>query len=315
MLYPDMVDQAHFSVETSRGKDRWVGGTGDSLERFGVDELEVVDRKILRSIPEQVGASGIQVERGILFSGACEVAGGHEGPAKTRGVLTLRGSQSGIPGGEGQAVLFSNGGMTDDFDRDIQVADHSADERKLLEVLVSENSEVRLDQVKELEDNRQDTIEVSRTARSAEIPGEQGLAEEDRVIRMVKGFFFRSEGDVDTFGFAELKIFYERLRIIGKVADLVELDRVDKDRDDHGAGGSDQLTGFAEECEMALMESSHCRDKGERAGVFPNQVFCSADVRDCLDHCPNVVKLPGTAIKIILRLLFLTGEALSLERL
>ncbi len=303
--YPDMVDQSHFSVKTSRGKNCWLGDTSDRLQRLGVDELEIVDRKILRGISEQVGAGRIEVDRGILFSGDCEVPGGHEGAANTRGVLTLLSCQPGIPGGEGKAALFSNSGMADDFDRDIQVADHSSDQGKLLEVLVSENGKVRLDHVEELEDNRQDTIEVSRAARPAKVPGEQGLGEEDRVIGMVKSLFFRSKGDVDTFGFAELKILFEGLRVVGEVADAVELDRIDEDRDDHGAGGADQLTGFAEERKMPLMEGSHGRDNRKRAGVFPDQVLYGIDVRYRFNHYASVVRDSQYSMKIISRFLFL----------
>ena len=274
----NVVDEAHGAVKTGGGKGDGGGDFGNRLEGFGIDEFEVVDLKIGEGLLQQMMAGSVEVDGGGLFAVFSEIAGGEEGAANSGGVGAVFGGKLAIAGGEGEAVGFPNGGMTDDFNGDIEIPNHASNEGELLEVFVTEDGEVRLEDVEKLEDNGEDTIEVTGAGGSAKVFGEEGLGDEGGVVGGVEAGNPGNEGEVDPFFFAEGEIFLEWLGVIFKVFGAVELDGVDEDGDGDGSFGPDLLAGGSNELEVAFVESSHGRDEGERAGGGPEGIPDSVDV-------------------------------------
>lgn len=297
VLNSDMVDQSHFSIKARRGEGRRAGDAGDCLQGFGIDEFEVVDGEVGGSVGDEVGAGAFQVDARVLFSGDGEVAGGQEGPANAGGVLPLIVGQADVSGRHGESVRLANRRVVDDFDGDIQVANHAVDERQLLEVLFSKDREIRGDEVEKFEDNGEDSVEVARAAGSAKISGEQRVGDENRVIGMVEGFFFGGEGEIDSCCCAKSEVLLEGLGVVSEVADAIKLDGIDEDRDHHGSGGADQLAGMAKEGEVPFVERTHRGNKGDRGRVIFDQLFYSVDVGYGRDHVCIVVLMRRKSTK------------------
>ena len=114
------------------------GELGDGLQGRGVDELEVIDAEISRSVFEKVGFYRGEIDGGGLLAGLDEVSGGGEGALDARGVGVVVGNEFAIAGGEGEAVVLADGRMTNNFDWYIEIADHAIDEGELLEVFFAE---------------------------------------------------------------------------------------------------------------------------------------------------------------------------------
>lgn len=77
------------------------------------------------------------------------MGGGEEGPPDAGGVLSVSGGEVAIPRGHGEAIGFADGGVADDFDGDVEVADHAFDDGELLVVFLAEDGEVWEDEVEE----------------------------------------------------------------------------------------------------------------------------------------------------------------------
>jgi hypothetical protein len=241
----DMIDQANLVIKASRRKDGRTGDRGDGLEGLAVDELEVVDGEVFRSIFAQDAAGGIEVDGGVLLAGDANVLSGPEGAVDAGGIGSLGRGESGISGRKSEAVIFTDGWVADDLDRHVEVPDHAMDESELLEVLFSKDRKVGLEDIKKLQDDGQDAIKVSWTGFSAEVLGQEGLRDEDRMIGLVERLFFREEGNIDARGFAQGEIIAQGLRVIREVGDAVKLDGIDKDRDRHGSPWANVFAGCA----------------------------------------------------------------------
>lgn len=231
-----------------------------------------------------MGAGGVEVDRGGLFAGFGKGAGGEEGAADAGGIGAMGGSELAVAGGEGEAVGFPDGGVADDFDREIEVPDHAADESELLEVLVSEDGGVRADDVEELEDDGEDAIEVAGSGGSAEVGGEEGLGNEGGVVLFVERGGFGDEGDIGSFGRGEGEIVFERAGVGAEVLGAVELDGVDEDGNDDGAFRPHLLPGGAEKSEVTFVEGAHGGDEGDLSGPILEVFLNRVDVRVSKDH-------------------------------
>ena len=139
------------------------------MEGEGVEEFEVVDVEVGGGVFEEVVAGGVEVRGGGLFAVFGEVAGGEEGAADSGGVGAVLGGELAVAGGEGEAVGLADGGVGNDFDGDVEVADHATDEGELLVVFVSEDGEIGLEDVEEFEDDGEDAIEMSGAGGAAEV--------------------------------------------------------------------------------------------------------------------------------------------------
>lgn len=279
-----MINQANPVIKASRRQDGGPGHRGNGLQGFGIDELEVVDGEVGRSLFEEEAPGGLEIDGGILLTGDAEVPSSAEGTLDAGGIGSLRSGESGISGGKGEAVIFADGRVTDDLDRHVEVPDHAMNEGELLEVLFTKDREVGLEDIKELQDNGEDAVKVSRSGLSAKVFGEEGFRDENRVIGLVESLFFGDEGDIDTLGFAQGKVIFQGPGIIGEVCRAVELDGVDEDRDHDGSCWPHVFSGGAEEFEVAFVQGSHGGNEGEWAWHFLQRGPYRVDVSDTCDH-------------------------------
>lgn len=288
----NVINQAHFSVKACRSKNDGLRDLRNGLQGFRVDKLKVIDGEVLRSVGEEVVFGAPQIDGRILFSGERQVAGCRECPLDSWRVFAVLRSQADVSGGKGEAIGFPNRWVAHDFDGDVQIANHPLDEGDLLKVLISKNSVGGLEKIEELQDNGEDSIEMTRAARTAQVFGEKRFGDEDRVIGMVEEFFFRSEGEIDSFLFAEREIGLQWSRILGQISDSIELNRVDEDRDRDSSSGADQLAGSTDQSQMSLVKRPHGGDQSEGSGQVSGHLRDGCDFRSDFDHVVNVVN-PG----------------------
>ena len=280
-----MIDQTNRAVKTRRCQSGGGGELGDGLQGRGVDELEVIDAEISRSVFEKVGFCRGEIDVGGLLAGLDEVSGGGEGALDARGVGVVVGNEFAIAGGEGEAVVLADGRMTNNFDWHIEIADHAIDEGELLEVFFAENSAVGLEDVEQFQNHGEDAIEMPGAGGTAEVFGEEGFRDEDGAVGEVEFAGIGDKGEIDTFGVAGGEVVFKSFGVIKEVLGAVELDWIDENRDRDRAPGADFFTRRTEQGEVSLVERSHCRDEGEgtRSGRkrFPNRgnIVVAADHR------------------------------------
>ena len=73
-------------------------------------------------------------------------------------------AQVAVARAHGQAAGLATGRYTDDFHREEQVADHAADDRQLLEILLAKAGDIRLDDMEQLAGHGGDATEMAGTA-------------------------------------------------------------------------------------------------------------------------------------------------------
>lgn len=261
----NVVDEPHGPVKTGGGKGDGGDDLGHGLKGYGVDEFKVIDFECRGGLVEEVVAGGIEVYGGGLFAVFGQIAGGEKGAANAGGIGAVFLSELAVSGGEGEPIGFADGGVADDFDRDIEIAGHSTNEGELLEVLVPEDGEVGLKDVEELEDDGQDAIEVARSGGSAKVLRQERFGDEGGVIRGVETENLRDKGEIDAFFFAEGEVFLDRPGVVLEVPGAVELDGVDENGDGDGSGRSDLFAGCPDELEMTFVQCSHRGNEGKGA--------------------------------------------------
>jgi len=279
-----VVDEANGTVEASGREGDGGGDFGDGLEGLGVDEFKVVDFETGEGFLEEMVAGGVEVDGRRLLSVLSEIAGGEEGAANSGGVGAVFGGELSVAGGEGESIGFTNGGVADDFDGDIEIAHHAPDEGELLEVLVSEEGDVGLEEIEEFQDDGEDAIEVTWAGGSAEVSGEERFGDESGVIGGVKVWNLRDEGEIDSFLFAEGEVVFERLGIISEILGAVELDGIDENGDGDRSAGADVPAGGPDELKVSFMQGSHGGNQGEGPGGGLEGLVERGDVREAGDH-------------------------------
>ena len=261
----DVVDEADVAVEDGGGEEGGVGDFCDGLEGVAVDELEVVDGGAGGGLFD-VGAGGVEVDLGALFSGGGDVFCGEEGAADAGSVGALLGGEAEVARREGEAVVFADGVEAVDFDGHAEVADHASDDGELLVVLLSEDGVVGLEEVDEFEDDGADSVEMAGAGGAAEVFGEEGFGDGDGVVSCVELAGFGCKEKIDSFGLGGSEVSFPGAWIGLEVGGAVELEGVDEDAGEDGAFGADDVAGFAEEGCMSGVQGAHGGD--ERGGVF-----------------------------------------------
>ena len=174
--------------------------------------------------------------------------------------------QVAVPRAHGQPVLLAHDRRADDVDLEVQVADHAADERQLLVILLAEDCDVRVDDHEELQDDGRDAAKVTGTMRAAERLREP--LHRDRRLRPVRVDVVRigREEHVDTRGGEERAVMFQVARIAREVVGAVELRGVDEDRghDEIGVPPRD-----LDQRRMPGMERAHRRHERD-ARVLPS---------------------------------------------
>ena len=280
-----MIDQTNRAVKTRRCQSGGSGELGDGLQGNRVDELEVVDGKISRGVAEKMGFCGVEINCGRLFTGLDEISGGGEGALDAWSVGAVFWSKFTISGRKGEPVGFADGRVADNFDRNVQIADHTINEGELLEVFFAKNGTVGLEDVEQFQDDGENALEMPGAGGSAEVFGEAGFCDENGAIGEIEFVGMGDEGEIDAFGFAGGEVIFKSLGVVKEVPGAVELDWIHENRDRGRAPGADFFTRRMEQGEVSFVERSHCRDEGEgtRSGRkrFPNRgnIVAAADHR------------------------------------
>ena len=152
-------------------------------------------------------------------------------------------------------------GDTHDLHRQIEVGHHPAHDRQLLVILLAEHRHVGLCCVQQLDHDGGDALEVTWPHRSFEPVGEcAGHHPRVEPGRVHHGRGGRVDG-VDAERPAHVEVAVDRTRIEVEVGGLVELQRVDEDRDDHDVG---QSAGCVDQRRVPRVQGAHRRDHRQR---------------------------------------------------
>ena len=136
----------------------------ERVERAGVGDGEVLGLDAgLRQHRAAAGGGPLRV----ALAGGDRVRDGAERAAQRGGALAVGRAEPGVARREREAVGCAD--RRDDLqrDREVEVADHPAQDRDLLRVLLAEVDGVGRDDVQQLADDRADAVEVRRPALGA----------------------------------------------------------------------------------------------------------------------------------------------------
>ena len=133
---------------------------------------------------------------------------------------------------------------------------------------------------------------MSGAGGSAEVFGEEGLADEGGVIGRVEAGDFGDESEVHSFLLTEGEVLFERLGVVLEILGAVELDGVYENGDGDGSLGTYFFSGGPDELEMPLMEGSHRGNQGEGTGRSLKRFPYRVDVWEAGDHLSECWVLP-----------------------
>lgn len=209
----------------------------------------------------------IEVETGYFFEFGAEpfrgigfAAGGGllERTRELGGEGSLRRGEVLVAGAEGDAIGVADGGDDGDFDRDVEVADHAADDVYLLGVFLAEVGGGGADEVEEFEDDGGDAAEMAGAGGAVAALGDSRFLDEGGVVGEIEiaggkdevGAGLATEGEVVAAGAG----------VAGEIFLRTELDRVYVDADDDAPAFFPRA---ADEGEVAFVERAHGGDEAD----------------------------------------------------
>ena len=122
-----------------------------------------------------------------------------------------------VAGADGEAVRFAYGWYGKDAQREIQIANHAADDCGLLPVFFSEDGNVGLEDIEEFGDYGADALEMSRARPAAKTAGKFTFVDEDGGIVAVNFLGQRPKKQVRASLAGECVIFANWARISREV--------------------------------------------------------------------------------------------------
>jgi hypothetical protein len=133
-----------------------------------------------------------------------------------------------------ETVGLAHGRRADDRDAQAQVRDHATDDRQLLEILLAEDRDVRIDDVEQLRDDGRDAFEMSGTKLAAQDVGNFRHFDARRAIRAVRIDLrdLRHEHEIAPRGLEHRRVLSRRARIVREILVGPELHRVHEDARD-----------------------------------------------------------------------------------
>jgi hypothetical protein len=248
------------------------------LEGLAIDELEVIDFQILRSVLKQVAAGGLEVNVDPLFAVDSQVAGGEESASKAGSVGALDRGEIEIAGGEGEAIGFADGLQAMDLDGQGQVSDQAPDDRELLVVFLAEEGIGGAQDVEKFEHNGADALQVTGSGRATEVLGKEAFAHRDRVVGGEKGAGFGGKGRVYAQLLTNGEVGIHDARIGLQVGGTVELEGIDENRDQHRARVARNLAGTTNEGAVTFVKRTHGGDEDHRSGKAGRNLVDGAKV-------------------------------------
>lgn len=195
-------------------------------------------------------------------------------------------SQVGVPRAEGQAIGLADGGVFHDANPERQIANHAADNRALLKVLLAENRDVGFDDGEEFEHDGANPPKVPRPTRAAEDSRNAFFLHESGKIRRIHLSGGRVKDQVRPMCGAQAPVGWERAGIPRKVFLRAKLCRINKYTDDDEPFPASEPSGAVDERGMPGVERAHGRNEhdpstspsakaaesGDGAGDFQGEV-------------------------------------------
>ena len=229
---------------------------------------------------------------GVGLAGMDKLFGAFQAPAEGQRGLPVFGTQERVPRAFRHAVRFAHNRADDQSNIQVQVLDHATDHQRLLEVLLSEISRFRPDDVEELQDDRRRAAKMARAKRSLQRRG--GLPRLHETLESIRIHLARAgrKHGIHHEGLKQRHVRFQIARVAVEVLGGAELGRVDKNGDDDHIA---LAFGLADQTQVTVVQTSHRRDQCHGLPVrvhLPEEAF---DLRDGGDepHHPWF-KTPGT---------------------
>jgi len=195
-------------------------------------------------------------------------------------------AEIGVSTGQREPVRLPNRGHADDPGTQVEVSAHALHDLELLEVLLSEERQVRAYDAEKLGDDRRHSIEVARS--DLALPPVRQRPRLDGHLRAaaVHDVDGGREHDVDALGSKVLDVGVDAARVRFEVLVRPELRRIHEDGydDEVGAAGSG-----AYEREVSFMEGTHGRDEAHRPALtarLENHASHLVFAAQAFDHSP-----------------------------
>ena len=238
------------------------------------------------SIPARASSASARrgAARGIALAGVDGSLHARERPVKRGRARALSRRQQGVAARQREPVRLADGRADLDPDRDVEVAHQALDHRRLLRVLLAEVRDVGADDVEQLGDHGRDAVEMAAAAVGAlERLGHAADRHGGREARRVDLLGCGREQVVDPELGGELGVALGVTRVRGQVGRVVELGRVDEQRDDDDVA---LLARAPHQRQMALVERAHRRDETEP--VLPARRGCASAARSSAIGCERL---------------------------
>src|ERR1019366_78415 len=257
----EVVDQPGASDAGCDGdQDRGV----DLLDRgegVGVDELEILG---LDLIAHELAACGGRGDPAVALAGGDQRGGMAQRPRQSGRAGALCVAEVRVAARQREPAALANGRTDFDRRRNVEIAHETLDHERLLSVLLTEEGDLRPDDVEQLGHDRGDTVEVLGPApRALERLAEP--ADDDAGRESLRGDL-RARGreqQIDAGAPLELGVARLVARIGREVLTTGELRRVDKQRHHDGRAPPSRVP---QQREMTVVQRAHRRDQADRPG-------------------------------------------------
>src|SRR5450830_1178882 len=286
-----VVDQAR-GAEEGRDQDHQVAVLGRRRAQVqGVADFQVVAAQAgAFDLPGLLGQQ-LGVVALALFDGLGDLL---QAAIQRRRLGPLLFVEKAVARGQRQAVGGAYGRFADDLDRHVQVMHQLPDHRQLLEVLLTEYRQVRLDHVEQLADHRRHAFEMPGTAGAAQAFGELRDADAG-LARHAAGVHFLDTGGEQQVATGLEQFFLvggEGSRVLVEVFVGAELQRVDEDARHHEVRS---LRGLGYQGRVAAVQVAHGRHETDALAFTAGTSHGGAQFENGLDcvHALNPCSIPG----------------------
>ena len=185
-----------------------------------------------------------------------------ERPRQQERALALVRREQLVPGGEGEAVVVADRRERAQLEIEREVGDHTPQDLDLLRVLLAEVGEIWADDREELQAHRRDPAEMPRPEGSLQNRAELGHVDPRLEAGGVHLLHAGSEDEVDTGVGRRGQVARLVARILGEVAVVGELGRVDEQAHDDGRA---LRPGRLQQRDVPGVQCAHRRDEADRA--------------------------------------------------
>ena len=165
-----------------------------------------------------------------------------------------------VAGTEREPVFLANDGRDHHFHGNVQVLHHAFEHGNLLRVLLPENGDIRLREVKKNVDNGANAAKMRRAGTPAKPLRAGGFRDVGGKCRRIHRSRRRRKKNVRSVSAANLAVRIKRARIFFVVFVRSELRGIDENGNDEDVGAR---AGFVHERSVSGMKIAHGRDEGD----------------------------------------------------